>query len=351
MCNIICALGSLVLSLAGNSFVLAVFYRNNSLRTPVHYFIVNTAISDMIIPVIVLPWLIAEAYQNDVWLVDGVLGSILCKLVWVAWLVSVAVSILSMVVTAIDRFYAVLFATKPALITQKMCIKIIFVIWVSSLLFRAHLWYAMKLTRHNNRPYCVFQFGSPSESTKALSISWISWSCLSFLSAIVLTVLYTSVGLFLCRQKKNLHLASEIIRNRSNRNRRITCMLVIIVVLFYASSFPVNVLTYALKQDKTSCFLAWFVTYVLPMLSPVGSPVIYYVFIKDYRRGFRELLCCPWRCTNKCNQCSHSLMSAQCVNNLNTNVAQTNSGGIGAVVRSLPPNPEVPGSIPGLVEG
>ena len=27
------------------------------------------------------------------------------------------------------------------------------------------------------------------------------------------------------------------------------------------------------------------------------------------------------------------------------------NGGVGAVVRSLPPDPEIPGSIPGLVEG
>ena len=55
-------------------FLLAVFYRNKALRTPVHYFIVNMVISDLIFPVIALPSLISYRYNDGLWLVDGIIG-------------------------------------------------------------------------------------------------------------------------------------------------------------------------------------------------------------------------------------------------------------------------------------
>ena len=45
----------MVLSLVGNSLLITVFYRNKSLRTPVHCFIMNMTLSDLIIPIISLP--------------------------------------------------------------------------------------------------------------------------------------------------------------------------------------------------------------------------------------------------------------------------------------------------------
>ena len=37
-------------SVIGNFLVVVVFYRNKTLRTPVHYLIVNMAVSNLIIP-------------------------------------------------------------------------------------------------------------------------------------------------------------------------------------------------------------------------------------------------------------------------------------------------------------
>ena len=71
-------------SLVGNVLIVAVFHRNKSLRTPVHCLIVNLAISDLIIPLIVLPWTTSYSFLDGLWLVDGVLGTSLCKLVLIA---------------------------------------------------------------------------------------------------------------------------------------------------------------------------------------------------------------------------------------------------------------------------
>ena len=64
---------------------------------------------------------------------NRVLASILCQLAFVAWGVSGHPGY--MVMTAVDRFHAVLFALRPALFNRKTCFKIIVVLWVSSVAF------------------------------------------------------------------------------------------------------------------------------------------------------------------------------------------------------------------------
>ena len=51
----------MISSLVGNLLVVVVFYRNKSLRRSMHCFIVNIAVSDLIIPIIVLPQLVVRA--------------------------------------------------------------------------------------------------------------------------------------------------------------------------------------------------------------------------------------------------------------------------------------------------
>ena len=198
----------MVLSLTGNVLVVAVFYRNKTLRTAVHYFIVNIAISDLALPVITLPWAISGAYLDGLWLVDGVLGTVLCKLVWIAWFISTCVSILSLMVTAADRFHAVLLPMKSALFTRKKRRMIIAAIWVASLAFQAIFLSGAKLVSNDTGIYCIIQWESTSYTKEMYRINWILIFCLTTVSAIVLTVLYSSIIFFLHRQKNNLQLAT-----------------------------------------------------------------------------------------------------------------------------------------------
>ena len=304
------------LSLIGNSFVVAVFYKNKTLRSTVHYFITNMAVSDLIIPVVVLPWLITEAYHDGVWKVDGVMGSILCKLASFSWQVSMIVSILSMVVIAVDRFHSVLFVMRPALISRKTCRCIIAVTWVSSAAIRGPFLHGFKPTLYENRLYCEFNWGSPSNTVRIEKMFLIFWMCFSLISTTALSVMYSSVIIFLYRQKKNLNFSSEIVKKRAKRNRRIAYMLVTVVMVFFASCTPVGVLLILSQVNpemyfRLPCLLFWFAYYFFGTLYAVVNPVIYYVFNEEYRRGFRKLMCCPWFCSNNSNQGLNSTVPPQ----------------------------------------
>ena len=169
----------MALSLIGNLLVIAAFYRNKTLRTAVYYFIVNMAISDLITSMIDLPWWISTIYHDGLWLVDGVLGTILCKLVHTAWEISTFVSILSLLGIAADRFHAVLFPMKSALFSQNKRRLTIAAIWVVSVACWAHLPYGAKLVPYGTGLRCTLQWKPASYKWEVFRINWILLFCLT----------------------------------------------------------------------------------------------------------------------------------------------------------------------------
>ena len=294
----------LALSLIGNLLIVALFYRNKTLRTTVHYFIVNMAISDLIMPLIYLPLVISEVYHDGLWLMDGLLGALLCKLIWFAWDLSTYVSILSMMGAAADRFYAVLFPMKSALFSRNKRRLIIAATWVVSVTFQAHYLYTVEIVFNANGNYCDIPWDPASYKFEVFRTNSILVFYLTAVSAVVITVLYSSILFFLYRRKNNLDLGTEVIRRRVKTNQQISRMLVIIVAAFYIVWTPFYVVYYIISfmhSIKISCFYFSFCSN-LPLLYPVVNPVVYYKFNANYRQGFRELLCCPWPCSTKCNE-------------------------------------------------
>ena len=196
-------------SLTGNVLLVAVFYRNKTLRTAVHYFIVNMAISDLIIPVVSLPLRIKKIYHDGLWLVDGVLATVLCKLTWIAEPVSTGVSILLMIVIAVDRFRAVLFSMKSCLFSQIKRRLIIAATWLVSVALNSHILYATKVVPRDTGPYCTFQWEPASHTRKVSLINLVQFVFLTSVSAIALTVLYSSNIISLNRQKKQSSLGKS----------------------------------------------------------------------------------------------------------------------------------------------
>ena len=130
--------------------------------------------------------------------------------------------------------------------------------------------------------------------------------CLTFLSAMVLTVLYSSTVIFLYRQKNNLHFTTEILRKRAKRNRQITFMLLTIVIIVYAVLIPLYVMDFLflLKSGvRLPCALSWIGYSFIPCIYSVVNPIVYLVFNEQYRQGFKEILCLSWPCSHRCNDC------------------------------------------------
>ena len=151
-----------------------------------------------------MPLMIAKLYNDGQWMFDGV-GTSLCKLEIVTWGVSTVVSMLSMVTIAVDRFHAILFAMKSPLICRKTCPLVIFTLWITSTVLQPFAIYGHRVVREDKGIYC------DSYTEKAKRIHYLSLIVLSAVSAIVLPILYSSIIIFLHKQKRSIHMASEVV--------------------------------------------------------------------------------------------------------------------------------------------
>ena len=70
----------LLLSVLGNSSLIAIIKRNRRMQTITNYLIANMAVSDILITLLAVPRQITEIIIGPRrWLIEGVLGSVLCK--------------------------------------------------------------------------------------------------------------------------------------------------------------------------------------------------------------------------------------------------------------------------------
>jgi len=93
----------LIVSLTGNSFIGIIVYKTKTMRKTINFMIVNMAMSDLLFPIFALPVSLAELYA-DSWLIRGVPGEALCKLVYVLQDISTVVSVQSMVLITVDSW-------------------------------------------------------------------------------------------------------------------------------------------------------------------------------------------------------------------------------------------------------
>ena len=92
-----------VVSLVGNACIGIIVYKTKTLRKTINIFIVNMAMSDLLVPLICIPLQVVNLYRYP-WLISGVLGNALCKLIPFLFEVSLIVSVLSLILIAMDRF-------------------------------------------------------------------------------------------------------------------------------------------------------------------------------------------------------------------------------------------------------
>ena len=99
------------------------------MRKTTNFLIVNIAISDLLLPILLFPKIVTELYV-DSRLISGSLGEALCKLHIFFSDVSTSVSIHTLALIAVDRFGAVVLPLRSPLISSKMCLFFIPATWV-----------------------------------------------------------------------------------------------------------------------------------------------------------------------------------------------------------------------------
>ena len=164
-----------VISLAafiGNILVMTVVYKTPSLRTRTNYYYVNMAVSDFLSSLTLWPlYLTDEIITPRGSLIKGPMATVGCRVGVYVRVVSTSVSILSLVLIATDRYFAIVFPLKASiLLSRRVRITALVATWVISMGYCFPMIYFSKVEDVGEEHFCRFAWND----TRALIIYYVS---------------------------------------------------------------------------------------------------------------------------------------------------------------------------------
>lgn len=291
----------MLMSLVGNTLVIAIICRNRRMRTTTNNFIANMATSDLLLPLFAVPRETAQIFTGkSTWLIHGIGGSILCKIVPFSQDISTAVSILSLVFIAFDRFYAIKFPLKPVLITPKSCRVIICLIWVVAMGIHSPYFYTFKLDMIDNSTYCKLTWEPAFETVSTQKVYFLIIVVVLIIFPIALiTILYTAIGVEVLMHKGPVESSNRERQRREYENRKVLKQVVTVVVVFISCIVPVTVygcMSNFVWELKPPAHIDWstfkFCAFFILHSNAAITPCIYFIFNENYRRELKEIFHC-----------------------------------------------------------
>ena len=287
----------MLFSLLGNSAVIVIILKNKRMRTTTNYLIVNMAASDLLISAFAVPRELTEIYSGHRrWLVDGIPGLILCKLVYIFQDISTAVSIQSLVVMAIDRYHGVVFPFRPPIATSKVCKIMIPGIWTVAIGVHGVYFYTVRLMVQDNKTYCDFSWAPKFQERQTQENYFIFISVFLFLLPLcVIFSLYALIVLELKKRQRAGSSASVLSNQRRREDGAVMKKILCIVFLFILCITPVTIaalLFYFVWDWNIPCGMdklfqaAKFIFYSNSSLNPCA----YFALNDKYRKGLKNLL-------------------------------------------------------------
>ena len=264
------------------------------------------AVADLLLTVTVMPFQVAFLYRFVNW-IGGMLGNITCKALFYVIPVSIAATVLTMMLISIDRFYAVFYPFKGKIFRKPKILSV--TIWILSfaLMLPYPMFHEARFFPGLNVHRCVQAW--PWEDINDPTFEE-TYRVLKIFHSIVFVMLYalplaiTIIIYFLICRKMWLRI---IPGNATNSNlaavekskRKVVRLLVIIVVVFALCWFPIYVNHYFWYvrpdlADKLPLEVQFFFTWLGHANSAI-NPCIYILMSGKFRRELASTLagCCP----------------------------------------------------------
>ena len=298
--------------LIGNLLVFITVYRNPNLRTSTNYYFVNMAVSDFLASFTAWPqYLTDEIITSKGSLIQGPLATPGCKVGQYVRAVSSVVSILSLVLIAVDRFIATVYPLKATLLSSKIRISLMFAAWFIAMGSCAPMFYFYKVEDVGEETFCRFAW----DDTLALGIyHTVGLIMLTIAPLITIVILYSRV-MRAIRQRPNPECSagsSTAKQKRRKQRQNIMRIFKSIVIAYCVCLIPFMVymilkMTFPDLFIKDKCkWIIGFSLFVFPSLSTAINPVILFSFSSNFRltlqafcssscplKTFRS--CCKWR--------------------------------------------------------
>ena len=280
----------ILVSLVGNCLIFAVVFKNRKMRTPVNFFVINMSAADILITVFYMPRMISRILFGGEWGISGGLGHFLCKVAPFTQELSASVSVLTLIVMAVDRFFAVLFPLKR-IVTNVVAYASIAFVWITAAAVRSPMFYGLRFIQsEDGKTFCALQLDSETASNVYLKFAFVLFYVIPLF---LLIVLYSAILVSLKKRKpvgEDLTNIQRKYKDRLKRTRKVMNMLFTIVSVFAVGwclhfFLPILFLRFGPKVCKL-VFPAFFLGHATSAI----NPCIYLIYIENYRRGFREIL-------------------------------------------------------------
>ena len=292
-----------IAALIGNVLVVITFIKTPSLRISTNYYIVNMAVSDLLVLLVNWPLYSTEGMLTPKVFISGTSASSACKLGMYLRAVSQSVSVLSLVLISLDRFVAIVFPLK--IIVMKMKIRVLFLslTWLVPFPYGLPQVIFTDITKVGEQTFCRFMMSDGPRTV----FNGVGFILFYFFPFITIIILYSAILRSLKKRPKPEELSQgQKDVKRHQQNQKIVKILISIVVAFFICWTPLCVYLFLKKLHpslfiKDRCLLLVGLTfYVFPSLSTAVNPFILFVLSTNYKRALKNLWSAVVISTCKC---------------------------------------------------
>ncbi|EDL05338.1 neuropeptide FF receptor 2 [Mus musculus] len=289
-----------VLCMVGNTVVCFIVIRNRHMHTVTNFFILNLAISDLLVGIFCMP----------ITLLDNIIagwpfGSSMCKISGLVQGISVAASVFTLVAIAVDRFRCVVYPFKPKL-TVKTAFVTIVIIWGLAIAImtpsaimlhvQEEKYYRVRLSSHNKTStvYWCREDWPRHEMRRIYTTVLFATIYLAPLSLIV--IMYARIGASLFKTAAHCTGKQRPVQwHVSKKKQKVIKMLLTVALLFILSWLPLwTLMMLSDYTDLSPNKLRIINIYIYPFAHWLAfcnssvNPIIYGFFNENFRNGFQD---------------------------------------------------------------
>jgi neuropeptide Y receptor len=307
----------IIVGAAGNSLVVCAVARKPAMRTARNMFIVNLAVSDLLLCLITMPLTLMEILTKY-WPLGRY--PFACKMLGTLQATSIFVSTISITAIALDRYQVIVYPTRESL--QKLgAVIILSCIWVAAIILASPMFFWRTLKHHDIHlpsigieyiAYCLEEW--PVEHGRAY------YSLFSLVVQYVLPIITVSVAYSrICRKLRYRYVNSSAVGSSAKnkcctsstnrrkpksdkRMKRTNSLLVSISLIFCISWLPLNIFNLVVDywnpfgEDRQSMMIWYAVCHMMGMSSACSNPLLYGWLNDNFRKEFKEILASLFPC-------------------------------------------------------
>lgn len=276
-----------VTSIVGNVTIIWIILAHRRMRTATNYFIVNLALSDLLMSAFNTIFNFIYASHN-VWY----FGEEFCRFQNWFPITAVFVSIYSMTAVAAERYVAIIHPFKPRLSAGSTSV-IIGIIWLVAFGLAFPQCFYAEILMDNGAMKCIVVWPDDVGSKHQLTYHIAVIVLIYLLPLLVMFVAYSIIGITLWSSAAPGHPLSRVrYQHHVNAKKKFVKTMVVVVIIFAVCWLPYHIyfILGSFKEDiyqQKYIQQVYLAVFLLAMSSTMYNPIIYCCLNQRFRSGFK----------------------------------------------------------------